>query len=125
MTEADAATWGSRFNDEYACKAAGRSNRVWNDYLSEKDNEIAKHNQSLWLKEVKRRGLLSQQDQELIAQNKIAVRMSQCALYVSWGEPHKENKTVSANIVHIQHVYRRNQYVYTTNGKISSWQTSK
>ncbi|MEW8092434.1 MAG: hypothetical protein AB2777_17790 [Candidatus Thiodiazotropha endolucinida] len=122
LTEADAETWGARFNDEYACKAAG-GNRVRNEYLSEKDKEIVKHNQSLWFKEVNRRGLLSKHDQELIAEHKVAVGMSQCALYVSWGKPLKENKSVTGNMVHIQHVYRKNHYVYTVNGKVTSWQT--
>lgn len=124
LTEADAATWGERFNDEFACKAAGGDRYIDDLLFSERNKETMKHNQSLWVKEVQRRGLLNESDWKLVSEKKIGVGMSQCALYLSWGKPTKENKSVYGNGVHIQHIYENNQYVYTENGKVTSWQSS-
>ena len=78
--------------------------------------------------EIIRRNLLTQEEWALVAEGKISRGMSQCAMYVSWGTPHRENRSVGDWGVHIQHVYgeggkyRSVSYVYTENGKVSSWQ---
>lgn len=59
-------------------------------------------------------------------ENKIYIGMSQCGLYMSWGKPVKENKTVTKYSSSIQHIYgysiSNRNYVYTENGIVRSWQ---
>lgn len=79
-------------------------------------------------KEIFRRNLLTQEEWELAAQKRIRRGMGQCAMYVSWGKPDRENRSVGSWGVHIQHVYNAGykyipvSYVYTENGKVTSWQ---
>ncbi len=51
----------------------------------------------------------------------IKTGMSLCQLYASWGYSNTQNRTVGSWGTHIQHVYG-NQYVYTENGRVTSWQ---
>jgi len=78
--------------------------------------------------EIERRKLLSQDDWDTVAQRKIKRGMSQCAMYASWGRPDRENRSVGSWGTHIQHIfnsgytYIKPTYVYTENGKVTSWQ---
>lgn len=121
-TEADAAAW-SRFDDAYACKHAGPDQRVDPTFTSGAELETLKHNRRLWAAEVRRRKLLTPNEWELVEQGKIAAGMSLCGLYASWGDPLRQNKTVLAGAVHIQHIYMRH-YVYTAGDTVTAWQTS-
>lgn len=121
LTEADAASWGTRFDDAYACRSAG-GERAADATLSAADLETVRHNRALWLKEIVRRGLLTEQDLRLIAAHQVAAGMSQCALYASWGVPIRENRAAYMGQPRTQYVYPGHRYVYTVNGKVTSWQ---
>ena len=59
-----------------------------------------------------------------IRKNKIFIGMSQCGLYASWGRPRDENTSVNKYSKRIQHIYgsrKKPNYVYTENGKVTSW----
>ena len=79
--------------------------------------------------ELKRRGEISDEEWGLIEQKKIRIGMSELALVCSWGGPGlygSVNESVSRWGVHKQWVYRAcsscgAQYVYTENGKVTSW----
>lgn len=51
----------------------------------------------------------------------IKIGMTTCQLYASYGGPKKVNRTVGAWGEHVQYVYT-SQYIYTKNGRITSWQ---
>lgn len=78
--------------------------------------------------EILRRKLLSDEDMALVEQKKLRLGMSKCAMYASWGRPDRENRTVHANGVHIQHIfnagykYIRPTYVYTDGDTVTAWQ---
>lgn len=78
--------------------------------------------------EIDRRGLLTDEEKQLVADKSIKLGMSLCAMYASWGSPSYENRTVLKGSVNIQHVYNaglryiRKNYVYTRNGKVTAWQ---
>lgn len=57
----------------------------------------------------------------LIRKEKVRIGMSECELYAAWGLPGEQNRTVGSWGVHIQHIYG-NSYVYTENGRVTSWQ---
>lgn len=48
--------------------------------------------------------------------------MSQCGMYAAWGDPVRENQSVGSWGRKIQHVYQSRNYVYTENGRITSYQ---
>ena len=124
-TEADAATWGDRFDDESMCKLIGEIIHLDVNTLSNENKEAAIHNRNLYIKEIERRKLITKKEWQRIKEKKITIGMSQCALYASWGAPAKENRSVGRWGVHIQHMYGDSpdwRYVYTENGKITSWQ---
>lgn len=81
-----------------------------------------------YYEEMTRRELLTGNDVSLVQNKQIQRGMSQCALYASWGKPDKENRTVFAGGIHIQHIYNtgyrniKRSYVYTENGRVTSWQ---
>ncbi|WP_036301325.1 hypothetical protein [Methylotenera sp. L2L1] len=53
----------------------------------------------------------------------LKLNISTCDLYASWGIPDNENKSVGSYGVHIQHIYKRSgTYVYSENGRVTSWQ---
>lgn len=78
--------------------------------------------------EMQRRNLLTQEEWDLAAKKQISMGISQCALYAAWGVPGRENRSVGSWGVNIQHVFNVGypyvpaSYVYTRNGKVTSWQ---
>ena len=71
-------------------------------------------------KELARRKL--KLDDSLIRKGHIKMGISECQLYASWGMPEDQNRTVGGWGVHIQYVYGSGTYVYTENGRVTSWQ---
>lgn len=61
-------------------------------------------------------------DDSLTRKERIRMGISECQLFASWGLPEDQNRTVGGWGVHIQHVYGSGTYVYTENGKVTSWQ---
>lgn len=96
---------------------------VYGDHLRQ-ENEKYDHEAkvvSAYNKELKRRKLTL--NNTLINKQSIKLGVSECQLYASWGFPNDQNKSVGSWGVHIQHVYKRSEtYVYTENGKVTSWQ---
>lgn len=84
----------------------------------------------LMLEEAKSRKLFTDEEIELIKAKKARIGMSEHALIASWGNPGlygRVNKSVSRYGIRKQFVYRSCSncsavYVYTENGKITSWQ---
>ena len=80
--------------------------------------------------ELLRRDSITRNDWALISQKKIQRGMSELALVCSWGAPGlygSRNQSVGSWGVHTQWVYRScdicsAKYVYTENGKVTSWQ---
>ena len=78
--------------------------------------------------ELERRNIFTEREWSLINSKKISIGISISALYASWGPPTSKNESVGKWGVHIQHVYglysrySKPTYVYTDNGKVSSWQ---
>ena len=62
---------------------------------------------------------------EMIKQRKIKLGMSEQQLSLSWGRPHRINKSVGSFGAHEQWVYGSEQYVYMQNGKLTSFQSSR
>jgi hypothetical protein len=58
----------------------------------------------------------------LVTKGLIKIGSSECQLYASWGLPEDQNRTVGGWGVHIQHIYGNGTYVYTENGRVTSWQ---
>lgn len=76
--------------------------------------------ENIFAAEAKRRNL--NVDRAAAKKEVIRMGMNECTLYASWGEPDRVNNSVGRWGVHKQHVYDRGQYVYTENGRITSWQ---
>lgn len=73
------------------------------------------------LEEVKRRKITV--NQKLVEGEKLKMGMSDCELLASWGYPEDINRSVGSWGTHVQYVYRSlKTYVYTRNGKVTSWQ---
>lgn len=60
-------------------------------------------------------------DDSLVRNEQIRLGISECQLYASWGLPRDQNQSVGRWGIHIQHVYY-GKYVYTENGRVTSWQ---
>lgn len=75
----------------------------------------------LFKKEAKRRKF-GRLDDNMIKEGKIKLGMSECELYASWGIPEEKNQSVGQWGINVQHVYGNGTYVYTENGKVTSWQ---
>jgi len=58
----------------------------------------------------------------LVRKGLIKIGNSECQLYASWGIPVDQNQSVGSWGVHTQHVYGSGNYVYTENGRVTSWQ---
>ena len=77
--------------------------------------------------ELKRRNtIMSDKDWQDIENDRIRLGMREMVLVCSWGRPDSVNESVGSWGVHKQWVYRacdscKAQYVYTENGKITSW----
>jgi len=82
-----------------------------------------------YFQETQKRQLLTTQEYTWIRDRKIGMGMSECALFASWGWPTSANRTVTRYGTRVQYVYRSTgyytstaAYVYTENGKVTSWQ---
>ena len=77
--------------------------------------------------ELVRRNAIPEADWPVIDAKKVRIGMSELGLVCSWGYA-KVNSTVNQNGTRNQYVYRKCRdckatYVYTRNGKVTSWQT--
>ncbi|MDG2365924.1 MAG: hypothetical protein P8L84_09760 [Methylococcaceae bacterium] len=110
----------SSYSDNFLCDELVR-----NDRYHIRSDEYKK-NHALLEKEIYYRTLISEKDIKRVKNKQIAIGMSQCALYLSWGIPVTENKSIGVYGVRIQHVFSRNKnaYVYTENGVITHWKES-
>lgn len=75
--------------------------------------------------ELKRREAFTEQEWAWIDAKQLGMGMSVEAMYASWGTPSHQNSTVTRAGRHVQHVYgggAHATYVYTENGRITSWQ---
>ena len=71
--------------------------------------------------ELAKRGSFSATDLRRIGERKIGLGMSEKALVCAWGEPDDSHRSVGSWGVHTQYIYP-DAYVYTENGKVTSWQ---
>ena len=96
-----------------------------NYHTLNKNDQFTTLSRSQFETTLKNKGL-SKKDLDIAKQNEIYIGMSQCGLYVSWGNPSDEHTSVNKYTKRIQHVYGTNinniSYVYTENGKVTSWQ---
>lgn len=74
--------------------------------------------------ELLRRNALSAADWSLVDRRKIAIGMSQNALFCSWGSPARRNRTVTIGSEFIQYIYG-DTFVYVANGIVTSFQDSR
>lgn len=80
------------------------------------------------LEEIRARRLLSPEEAVAVQEGRFAVGMSKCAMYSALGHAHTENTTTNAAGIFVQHIFSvpwrgsKRIYVYTQNGRISSWQ---
>lgn len=77
--------------------------------------------------EIQRRKLLADSERAAVEQGVMQIGMSRCAMLAVQGYPLAENNTTSAAGSYVQHVFnspggRKKVYVYTTNGRVTSWQ---
>lgn len=72
--------------------------------------------------ELLKRGLLTESEIEQADKRTIRVGDGLCAMYAALGTPRSENRSVGSWGTDIQHVFGRSTYVYTRNGRITSWQ---
>ena len=83
--------------------------------------------------ELKERNEFTSEEWSFIDQQKIYIGMREVALVCAWGHPGlfgSVSESVSDEVVHKQWVYRacpgcKALYVYTENGKVTSWQNVK
>ncbi len=106
-------------SDLQLCAAYGETNQI---YARQTAREAYK-------RELERRALLRSDEWQAVDRRQIFVGMSQCGLYASWRYPTRQNRTVTARVERIQHVYGsvvdpyvRSRYVYTENGRVTAWQ---
>lgn len=74
--------------------------------------------------ELSRRKPFSDEDLNLVFEQRVQKGMSELALYCSWGKPKSINISYGSWGDHKQFVYGYGYYVYVENGKVTSWQTS-
>ena len=77
--------------------------------------------------EIQRRKLLAENEQSAVEQGVLRIGMSRCAMLAVQGLPLAENRSTSAAGSYVQHVFNsprggKRVYVYTTNGRVTSWQ---
>lgn len=72
--------------------------------------------------EIARRKVFGPQTMKAIQKGSVFIGMVESALACSLGTPSNVNRTVGSWGVHKQYVYGRSLYVYTQNGKVTSWQ---
>ena len=104
------------YDDQDLCVNYGKVLR------GEKESYFISANDDLKLfkKELKRRNL--KVNDQLLKKQEIKLKNSVCNLYASHGKPYRESKSVGTWGVHIQHIYYGDEYVYSENGNITSWQ---
>lgn len=73
------------------------------------------------LDEIKRRGVKLSSQKDFDKYGKVFLGMSTCDLYISKGDPIKENIDYGSWGIHIQHIYN-GMYVYSENGTVTSLQ---
>jgi hypothetical protein len=61
-------------------------------------------------------------DDSLVRKEHVNMGISECQLFASWGLPSDQNRSVGSWGVHTQHIYYSGTYVYTENGRVTSWQ---
>lgn len=92
-------------------------------YYSRTDPDwIALDNRILNL--ISKKNHFSEQDLNLVKENKIQIGMSELAAYCSWGFPIRTNKSTSSWGTSVQAVLPKDVYLYFDNGFLKSWQTS-
>lgn len=85
-----------------------------------KAGKYSKNNKSEpWLLELNRRG--AKYDPWSIKNSSIKINGFECDIFAAYGLPLKYNRHVTARGTRVQFVYE-NQYIYTDNGIITSWQ---
>jgi len=77
--------------------------------------------------EIQRRKLVSPEEQALADQGILQIGMSRCGMFAVQGIPLAENSTTNASGTFIQHVFvssttAKRVYVYTKDGRVTSWQ---
>lgn len=90
---------------------------------------VATHKEDLILGlviEMKRRDMLTEDQIRGVHKNKATIGDSSCYMIATYGAPHKENITQTADAISIQNVYTRfansDAYIYTKNGIITAIQ---
>lgn len=62
-------------------------------------------------------------DNKVVRNEQVRIGMSVCQMLASWGWPQDQNRSVGSWGTHVQHVYGQGgPYIYTENGRITSWQ---
>jgi hypothetical protein len=62
-------------------------------------------------------------NEERVKRQQIQTGDTECHLYAALGLPQSSNRSTTARDISVQHVYRGSRnYVYTRNGRITSWQ---
>lgn len=78
--------------------------------------------------ELQSRKLLSEQEVVAVDNGVLLIGMSRCGMFAVQGIPTAENTTTTASGTFIQHVFVnsrttfKREYVYTQNGRVTSWQ---
>lgn len=77
-------------------------------------------------KELEARRILTDAEWRAVNVRGLYIGMGLCAMYASMGMPSRENQHVTASGVMTQHIfggpYQSAVYVYTRNGRVTSWQ---
>ena len=126
-----------------SCMGPKKLDTVKADYLKERPSlkladdyyewihygEMSETAKADYEEELTKRGV-TESDWKLIRNNKINIGMSRIALYCSWGSPQRNSESVSRLGSRVQHIYRpitslNPVYVYTENGKVTSWQKTQ
>lgn len=118
---------GGQISKDFVNEIADRMPRVFKamhkDELCEAYGEALRAGDTFAVslkKELSRRKI--KLDDSSVRKEAINMGISECQLYASWGMPVDQNRTVGSWGVHIQHVFGTGTYVYTENGRVTSWQ---
>lgn len=111
----------SMTKDEF-CVAYGERLREWSPYYI--PSTWIRGTKANLLKKLKNEAARRKQkfDDSLVRNEKVKMGISECQLYATLGLPEDQNRTVGRWGVHIQHIYGGGNYVYTENGRVTSWQ---
>lgn len=102
-------------NADFLCQHFGNNNQSKTDRVPSIRSEI------------QRRKLLSVDEQAAAGQGTLQIGMSRCGMFAVQGSQLAENSTTTAAGNFIQHVFvnsstLKREYVYTQNGRVTSWQ---